>query len=120
MWFPNINTNNKPGRSVFLLSLLINSTRDSLSTAPRTVGLKWGSEPGTVAMQQSLDHSLYFYDHDFDHGDWMLYVMISPALGMGRGIVHGRIYDRNGKLCAIAGQEGVVRTHDGRKSKSKL
>lgn len=68
------------------------------------------SHPRRLAMTSSLDHSLYFYDHDFDHTDWMLYVMESPATGQGRGLVTCRIHDRNGKLCAVASQEGVIRT----------
>ena len=64
-------------------------------------------------MQSSLDHSLFFYDHDFNPGEWMLYVMTSISVGLGRGVVIGRIFDRSGKLCAIATQEGVIRTHGG-------
>lgn len=75
-------------------------------------------------MQQSLDHSLYFYNNDFDTGDWMLYVMMCPRAEAARGFVHGRIYDRKGNLCAMAGQEALVRTNDMKgvqvETKSKL
>ncbi|KZS93265.1 Thioesterase/thiol ester dehydrase-isomerase [Sistotremastrum niveocremeum HHB9708] len=81
-----------------------------ISTASKTLGLSYGRGPNTIAMQSSLDHSMYFYNQSFDHGDWMLYVNESPTTGSGRGVVHGRVYDRHGNLCAIASQEGVVRT----------
>lgn len=71
-------------------------------------------------MQQSLDHSLYFYDHEFDMSDWMLYVMMCPRAEGGRGFCHGRIYDRRGVLCAMAGQEGLVRTNDMVKPEEKV
>jgi len=94
-----------------------------LTTASRTLNLRWdGKGPDSLSMQQSLDHSLYFYDHSFDAGDWMLYVMVSPRSGMGRGIVHGRVYSRSGTLCAVVAQEGVIRTHAGnpKAAESKL
>ncbi|KAJ6501735.1 HotDog domain-containing protein [Mycena vitilis] len=45
----------------------------------------------------------------FDCGDWLLYVMASPAAGSGRGIVYGQLYTHTGKLIATTTQEGVVR-----------
>jgi len=54
----------------------------------------------------------------------MLYVMMCPRAEAGRAFVHGRVYDRKGTLCAIAGQEGLIRTNnmklDGVNEKSKL
>jgi len=42
----------------------------------RTLGLKRnGRGPGSVGMTSSLDHSIYFYDDNFDCGDWLLYVV---------------------------------------------
>jgi len=84
-----------------------------IAFAARQIGYRYGDKgPKGVSMQQSLDHSLYFYDHEFDAGDWMLYVTMCPRAEAGRGFVHGRVYDRKGTLCAIAGQEGLIRTND--------
>jgi len=84
-----------------------------VQSAARQIGYRFGeSGPKGLKMLQSLDHSLYFYNHDFDMGEWMLYVIICSRAEAGRGFVHGRIYDRQGVLCAIAGQEGLIRTND--------
>lgn len=61
-------------------------------------------------LQSTLDHSIWYYDHEFDCSDWLLYVvrgsvlkrntcgtycrilqMESSAAGMGRSLVHGRV-----------------------------
>ena len=85
----------------------------SVQSAARQIGYRFGENgPKGLKMLQSLDHSLYFYNHDFNMSDWMLYVIICPRAEAGRGFVHGRIYDRKGVLCAIAGQEGLIRTND--------
>jgi len=84
-----------------------------IGSVSRQIGYRFGTKgPKGIAMQQSLDHSLYFYNHEFDAGDWMLYVNMCPRAEAGRGFVHGRVYDRKGTLCAIAGQEGTIRTND--------
>lgn len=84
-----------------------------IGSAARQLGYRFGERgPRGVSMSQSLDHSLYFYNHDFDTGDWMLYVIMCPRAEAGRAMVHGRVYDRHGTLCAIAGQEGLIRTND--------
>jgi acyl-CoA thioesterase II len=44
-----------------------------------------------------------------DASDWLLFVMEAQAAGSGRGLVHGRIYTKDGKLAVIVQQEGVVR-----------
>jgi len=89
------------------------SDRWFVQSAARQIGYRFGENgPKGLKMLQSLDHSLYFYNHEFDMGEWMLYVIICPRAEAGRGFVHGRIYDRKGVLCAIAGQEGLIRTND--------
>ncbi|KZP32226.1 hypothetical protein FIBSPDRAFT_916452 [Athelia psychrophila] len=81
-----------------------------IGTTSRTLGLNRNKDgPDSVSMVSSLDHSIYFYDNEFDCDDWLLYVVTSPRTGMGRGTVLGRIYTRDGKLIAVTGQEGVVR-----------
>ncbi|RDB28512.1 DNA repair protein RAD14 [Hypsizygus marmoreus] len=81
-----------------------------ISTASQIMGLKrFGRGPNASSMTSTLDHTIYFYGDDFDCGDWLLYVVVSPRTGSGRGVVHGRIYTREGTLIAVTSQEGVVR-----------
>ncbi|KDQ54755.1 hypothetical protein JAAARDRAFT_347616 [Jaapia argillacea MUCL 33604] len=81
-----------------------------IGVAATTLGLKRMSKgPDALAMMSTLDHSIYYYNDSFDCGDWLLYVILSPTAGEGRGVVHGRMYTRSGKLVAIMTQEGVVR-----------
>ncbi|KAI9460222.1 thioesterase II [Lactarius psammicola] len=94
----------------------------SLSLIPlllAVTGMKRNAPPGpkTLAMASSLDHSLSFYNsgtqasvsNDFDCGDWLLYLMTSPAAGMGRAVASGLLYSADGTLLATVNQEGVVR-----------
>ncbi|KZT53267.1 Thioesterase/thiol ester dehydrase-isomerase [Calocera cornea HHB12733] len=81
----------------------------------------FGKPPNRLAMMSSLDHSIWFYDHNIECGDWLLHVMESPVAGSGRGLVHGRLYTQEGKLVAVTTQEGVVRAElEGPQSKAKL
>ncbi|QRW09839.1 X-domain of DnaJ-containing [Ceratobasidium sp. AG-Ba] len=90
-----------------------------LSTVARALGIaRHALPPNRLAMASSLDHSVWFYDDDFDMTEWLMFVMVSPAGGMGRGIVNGRIYTRSGRLIAVVTQEGVVRTESGRTQKA--
>jgi len=83
-----------------------------ISSASRIMGLKRsGKGPDSLSMSSTLDHSIYFYNDDFDCGDWLLYVISSPRAGSGRGVVHGRMYTRDGTLVAVTSQEGVVRAN---------
>ncbi|KAH0590381.1 hypothetical protein H2248_000536 [Termitomyces sp. 'cryptogamus'] len=83
-----------------------------ISTVPKILGLKrFGKGPNGISMTSSIDHSIYFYNDDFDCGDWLLYVVSSPRSGSGRGVVHGRMYSQNGSLVAVTSQEGVVRAN---------
>ncbi|THH19742.1 hypothetical protein EW146_g1508 [Bondarzewia mesenterica] len=86
------------------------SARSNLPVVANTLGLKrLTSGPDALAMLSSLDHSIFFYDRNFDCSDWILYVTVSPTAGSGRGVVMGRMYSRNGTLVAVTTQEGVVR-----------
>jgi len=67
------------------------------------------SGPQYLGMNSSIDHAIWFYDHDFDCGDWLLYEMECPRIGSGRAVVHGRLFSRHGKLLAVTSQEGVLR-----------
>ncbi|KAF8311617.1 ARM repeat-containing protein [Clavulina sp. PMI_390] len=82
-----------------------------LSTTARAIRNNPENEGNTaIAMMASLDHSLWFYDHEFDCRDWLLFVMDSPRVGMGRGVVYGAFYNMAGKLIAATSQEGVTHT----------
>ncbi|KAI9466074.1 thioesterase II [Lactarius psammicola] len=67
--------------------------------------------PKALGMGSSLDHSLLFYEHEFDCTDWFLYAMTSQVSGHGRGCVAGLLYARDGRLLAVANQEGVMRAN---------
>jgi acyl-CoA thioesterase-2 len=56
----------------------------------------------------SLDHAVWFL-RPFRADDWLLYDQNSPSAGFGRGLAHGRIYDRSGALVATVVQEGLMR-----------
>ncbi len=71
----------------------------------RRHGVPWATPGVKVA---SLDHAMWW--HRFGRVDeWMLYVQESPNAGGGRGLAHGRIYNREGVLLASVAQEGMVR-----------
>jgi acyl-CoA thioesterase-2 len=56
----------------------------------------------------SLDHALWFHGN-LNVSDWLLYTMDSPWAGNARGLAHGRIFTRDGRLVASVGQEGLLR-----------
>jgi len=56
----------------------------------------------------SLDHAMWFH-RDFRMDDWLLYAMESPSASGARGLCHGRIYTRQGRLVASTTQEGLIR-----------
>ncbi|GAA5879101.1 hypothetical protein JCM3774_005570 [Rhodotorula dairenensis] len=79
-----------------------------IGTAARATGLGSHTTP-RLGMLASLDHSMYFYDNTVDAHDWNLFYMNSSITRSGRGLVHGRIYKRDGTLAVVCTQEGVVR-----------
>ncbi|KAG9014828.1 hypothetical protein FRB94_008986 [Tulasnella sp. JGI-2019a] len=81
-----------------------------LGQAAQTQRLSWFYEyPNKLGMMSTIDHAIWYYDHDFDCSDWLLYIVESSASDMGRALVHGRLYTKAGKLVAVVSQEGVVR-----------
>ncbi|KAJ7213867.1 thioesterase-like superfamily-domain-containing protein [Mycena pura] len=78
---------------------------ESLGNSPNATG----NSSDATATKVTIDHSIHFYDDDFDCGDWLLYVMVSPRAASGRAIVYGQLYTRTGSLVAVTTQEGVVR-----------
>lgn len=80
-----------------------------LGTSALPHGLSWmrGELNGA-----SLDHALWFHGAGGKPAradEWLLYATHSPWSGGGRGMNHGRIFDREGRLIASVAQEGVVR-----------
>ena len=71
----------------------------------RQHGLPWAT-PGLRAA--SLDHSMWFH-RPFQVDEWLLYVLESPTSQGGRGLAHGRFYDRSGSLVASVSQESMLR-----------
>ncbi|MBU2871167.1 acyl-CoA thioesterase II [Colwellia sp. E2M01] len=56
----------------------------------------------------TIDHAMWFH-RPFRFDDWLLYCMDSPSASNGRGLVKGKIYNRQGQLVASTMQEGVIR-----------
>uniref|UniRef100_A0A670IHW8 Acyl-CoA thioesterase 8 n=1 Tax=Podarcis muralis TaxID=64176 RepID=A0A670IHW8_PODMU len=71
-----------------------------------------------VSFMVSLDHSMWFHA-PFRADHWMLYECESPWAGGSRGLVHGRLWRRDGVLAASCAQEGVIRVKE-QPSGSKL
>ncbi|XP_048354740.1 acyl-coenzyme A thioesterase 8 [Sphaerodactylus townsendi] len=71
-----------------------------------------------VRFMVSLDHSMWFHA-PFRADHWMLYECESPWAGGSRGLVHGRLWRRDGVLAVSCAQEGVIRVQEP-PSKSKL
>ena len=76
-----------------------------LESVLRNHGVSW-AEPGLNVA--SLDHAMWFHSQP-DVNEWMLYVQHSPAATSGRGLAHGSIFSRDGRLLANIAQEGMVR-----------
>ena len=56
----------------------------------------------------SLDHAMWFH-RDFRMDEWLLYVIDSPSASRARGLNHGHIYTKDGRLIASTTQEGLIR-----------
>lgn len=59
-------------------------------------------------MGASLDHAIWFHE-DARADDWLLYAMDAPWSGRARGLNHGQIFTRDGRLVASVAQEGMFR-----------
>lgn len=76
-----------------------------LGTCTLPHGLSWMRNELTSA---SLDHAVWFHD-EARVDDWLLFDMVSPWSARGRGMNHGRVYTRDGRLIASIAQEGMIR-----------
>jgi acyl-CoA thioesterase-2 len=72
----------------------------------RAHGLSW-SVPGLKAA--SLDHSMWFH-RPIRVDEWLMYALESPTSQGGRGLSHGKFYNREGDLVASVSQEVMLRT----------
>lgn len=71
----------------------------------RQHGIPWSTPGLRIA---SLDHAMWFH-RDFQVDDWLLYVLESPTSQGGRGLTHGKFYNRSGQLVASVAQEVMIR-----------
>ena len=71
----------------------------------RRHGVPWAT-PGLSSA--SLDHAMWFH-RPFRADEWLLYELDSPTAQGGRGLAHGRFYDRDGELVASVAQESMLR-----------
>ena len=79
-----------------------------LSTSMYPHGVSWMMPSIQVA---SLDHSMWFH-RPFRFDEPILHVVESPTASNGRGLVRGRMFDRDGRLVASTAQEGLIRQWD--------
>jgi len=56
----------------------------------------------------TIDHAMWFH-RPFRFDDWLLYATESPSASGGRGLVRGKIFNRQGQLVASTIQEGLIR-----------
>lgn len=59
-------------------------------------------------MMATLDHAMW-YHRPFRVDDWLLFELHSTNAAGGRGLTHGSMFDREGRLVASAMQEGLIR-----------
>ena len=76
-----------------------------LGTSALPHGLSWARGELKGA---SLDHTIWFH-RPARADEWLLYATESPWSGGGRGMNHGRIFNRAGELVASVAQEGMMR-----------
>ncbi|MFD5600523.1 acyl-CoA thioesterase [Leucobacter sp. NPDC058333] len=76
-----------------------------LEPVARMHGIPWAT-PGMRAA--SLDHAMWFH-RPFRVDEWLLYELDSPTAQGGRGLAHGRFFDRSGNHVASVTQESMIR-----------
>jgi acyl-CoA thioesterase-2 len=76
-----------------------------LTTALQPHGASWLSPKMQVA---SIDHAMWFH-RPFRMDEWLLHVIDSPSASGARGLVQGRVFNRQGLLVATTTQEGLMR-----------
>ncbi len=91
--------------SVHQASLAYASDHHFLSTSLQPHGMAVHDKSLRLA---TIDHAMWFHK-PFKFDDWLLYEMESPFSGAGRGLVQGKIFDKQGTLVATTVQEGLMR-----------
>jgi acyl-CoA thioesterase-2 len=86
-------------------ALAFGSDYTLVETVLRAHGIPWAT-PGIRAA--SLDHAMWFH-RPFRADEWLLYVHDSPTSQGGRGLIHGKFFNRAGELVASVSQEATVR-----------
>lgn len=76
-----------------------------LEPIARKHGVPWAT-PGMRGA--SLDHAMWFH-RPFRVDEWLLYELESPTAQSGRGLAHGKFYNRAGELVASVAQESMLR-----------
>ncbi len=76
-----------------------------MDTALLPHGVPWDGEGYQIA---SLDHAMWFH-RSFRADEWLLFDHESPAAAGARGMISGRLYQRDGRLVASVVQEGLIR-----------
>ena len=76
-----------------------------LATSVLPHGVSWFHKD---MQEASLDHALWIHA-PFRLDEWLLYTTHSPWSGHGRGLNHGQIFTRDGRLVASVAQEGLIR-----------
>lgn len=79
-----------------------------ITTSLKPHGVTWLTPGMQVA---SIDHAVWFHA-PFRVDEWLLHVMESPRASGARGLVHGKIFTREGKLVASTTQEGLMRKRE--------
>ena len=69
-------------------------------------GLSWGMN----CFGASLDHAMWFH-RPFRADEWLLYDQKSDSASGGRGLAHGNIFTRDGRLVVSVVQEGLIRSN---------
>jgi len=80
------------------------SDRTLMGTALRPTG----RSPGRKNPVTSLDHAFWLHEVP-TLDDWFFYASHSPVARSARALVHGAMYDRNGRRFASVTQEGLAR-----------
>ncbi|WP_083506545.1 acyl-CoA thioesterase II [Leucobacter sp. G161] len=93
------------GQALHSAALAFASDYLLLEPVARQHGIPWAT-PGMSAA--SLDHSMWFH-RPFQVDEWLLYELESPTAQGGRGLAHGRFYDRSGALVSSVSQESMIR-----------
>ncbi len=72
---------------------------------------------GKLKTVASLDHAIWFHDHDYRVDEWIFYKTEGYWTGEGRGLARGALYTRDGRLIASTAQECLLRLTQEEKEK---